>query len=171
MFGRPTAVETLSAIIRDDPTPVGQLNPSVPAPVQWIVDRCLAKSPAERYGSTRDLARDLASARDHFSELTSSGAAAVSAAVPAARVRRRELVAWSLAAMLALAAVSLIVRRDGQPPAAPSPPVRFTVAPPEKTTTIDIAIRQISACQHRAEHRQARDVVLTWALMWTRIAM
>ncbi len=66
-FSRPTAAETMSAIIRDDPTPLGQLNPTVPAPVRWIVDRCLAKAPADRYGSTRDLARDLASARDHFS--------------------------------------------------------------------------------------------------------
>ena len=82
-FSRPTAVETLAAIIRDDPPPIGQLNPSVPVPVRWIVDRCLAKNPADRYGSTRDLARDLASARDHFSELTGSGATAVSAAPPA----------------------------------------------------------------------------------------
>ena len=131
-FSQPTAVETLSAIIREDPTPIGQLSPSVPAPVRWIVERCLAKAPADRYGSTRDLARDLAGARDHFSELTSSGATTVSAAVPAARVRRRELVAWGLAAMLALAVVSLIVRRSGPPPAQADPPVRFTVAPPEK---------------------------------------
>ena len=47
--------------------------PAVPAPVRWIVDRCLAKNPADRYGSTRDLARDLASARDHYSELTDVG--------------------------------------------------------------------------------------------------
>ena len=120
-FSRPTAVETLSAIIRDDPPPVGQLNPSVPAPVRWIVDRCLAKSPADRYGSTRDLARDLASARDHFSELTSSGATAVSAVAPAARVRRRELVAWVLVATLVLAAVGLMVRRIGEPPAEAGP--------------------------------------------------
>ena len=108
-FNRPTAVETLSAIIRDDPPPVGQLNPSVPAPVRWIVDRCLAKTPADRYGSTRDLARDLASARDHFSELTSSGATAVSARA-AARGQRRELVAWLLVATLGVAA-----RPDGPP--------------------------------------------------------
>jgi eukaryotic-like serine/threonine-protein kinase len=44
-FSRPTAVETLSAIIRDDAPPVGQLNPAVPTPVRWIVERCLAKNP------------------------------------------------------------------------------------------------------------------------------
>lgn len=63
-FAQPTPVETLSAIIRDDPPPIGPLNPSVPAPVRWIVERCLAKTPADRYGSTRDLARDLVTARD-----------------------------------------------------------------------------------------------------------
>ena len=105
-FNRPTAVETLSAIIRDEPTPIGQLNPSVPVPIRWIVDRCLAKTPADRYGSTRDLARDLASVRDHFSELTSSGATAVSAPTPAARLKRREIVAWLLVAALVFAAAA-----------------------------------------------------------------
>ena len=109
-FARPTAVETLSAIIREDPPPVEQFNPSIPAPVRWVIDRCLAKRPAERYGSTRDLARDLASARDHFSELTGSGASAVSAAAPVARDRRRELVAWLLVAAVGIAALVLFLR-------------------------------------------------------------
>jgi Tol biopolymer transport system component len=133
-FSRPTAVETLSAIIREDPTPVGQLSPSVPVPVRWIVDRCLAKNPADRYGSTRDLARDLASARDHVSELTSSGATAVSAATPVVRTRPRELVAWALVGLLAIAGAGLIVRRIGEPPAEMRRPVRFTIAPPENFT-------------------------------------
>ena len=41
----------------------------MPPPVRWIVERCLAKDPADRYGLTRDLARDLASAREHLAEL------------------------------------------------------------------------------------------------------
>ena len=50
-FQRNTAVETLSAIIREDPEPVGSLNPQVPPPLRWIIERCIAKSPAERYVS------------------------------------------------------------------------------------------------------------------------
>ncbi len=130
-FQRPTAVETLSAIIRDHPPPVRQVNPSVPAPVEWIVDRCLAKSPADRYGSTRDLARDLASARDHFSELTSSGAAAVSSSSSLARIRRREIAAWLLGATLAVAAVALLLRPTPATTADRDRTVRFTIAPPE----------------------------------------
>jgi Tol biopolymer transport system component/predicted Ser/Thr protein kinase len=67
-FRRNTPVETLSAIIRDDPEPVGSVNPQSPPPLRWIIERCFAKGPEERYVSTRDLARDLASVRDHLSE-------------------------------------------------------------------------------------------------------
>jgi serine/threonine protein kinase len=69
-FRKDTPLETLSAILRDDPEPIGTLNPQTPAPLRWIVERCLAKNPEERYVSTRDLARDLASVRDHLSDTT-----------------------------------------------------------------------------------------------------
>ena len=87
-FQRKTAAETLSAIIRDEPEPVAKLRPDLPTPVRWILERCLAKDPEERYGSTRDLARDLASIRDHISEVA-SGAEALLA--PPGRGRRRAL--------------------------------------------------------------------------------
>jgi predicted ATPase len=39
-----------------------------PPPFLWIVERCLAKDPKERYASTQDLARDLAAVRDRLAE-------------------------------------------------------------------------------------------------------
>lgn len=135
-FAQPTPVETLSAIIRDDPPPIGPLNPSVPAPVRWIVERCLAKTPADRYGSTRDLARDLATARDHLSELTGSGATPVATVLPRVKTRTRDVIAWSLVAAFALATIVLVVRRGGDGPADSGRPVRFTIAPPEKSTFV-----------------------------------
>jgi hypothetical protein len=63
-FSRSTAVQTLSAIIQDDPEPIESLNPRVPSSFRWLVDRCLAKDPEDRYASTRDLARDLEHQRD-----------------------------------------------------------------------------------------------------------
>jgi len=57
-FERPTPVETLSAIIREDPEPLAALAPRLAAPVRWVIERCLAKDPEERYASTRDLARE-----------------------------------------------------------------------------------------------------------------
>ena len=48
-FARNTNVQSLSAIIQDDPEPLQALNPQTPAPVRWITDRCLSKDPGERY--------------------------------------------------------------------------------------------------------------------------
>ena len=69
---RNSAAETLTAIIRDDPQPpIETAAPATPMALRWIVDRCLAKDPDERYASTRDLARDLATVRDHLSNIRS----------------------------------------------------------------------------------------------------
>ncbi len=108
-FQRKTGAETLAAIIREEPEPVGQLNPNAPAPVRWIVERCLAKDPEERYASTKDLARDLRSVRDHLSETSGSGAA-----VALAPLRSRRT-AWLLPAALALiagAALGIVLGRS-----------------------------------------------------------
>jgi Tol biopolymer transport system component len=99
-FQKPTGAETLSAIIREEPEPVARVNPRAPAPYRWIVDRCLAKDPEDRYASTRDLARDLKSVREHVSEVTSS--ASGSTAVSAAPAKRRTIAWWIAAAALAL---------------------------------------------------------------------
>src|SRR5439155_167181 len=66
-FDRATSAETLTAIIREDPSPLNIPDISGKA-LQQVIDRCLAKSPLDRYASTRDLARDL---RDLRNRLTS----------------------------------------------------------------------------------------------------
>jgi eukaryotic-like serine/threonine-protein kinase len=73
-FDRPTAVQTLSAVIQDEPEPVSAAAPKTPTNLVWIIERCLAKDPEERYASTRDLARDLAALRDHASGISVTGA-------------------------------------------------------------------------------------------------
>jgi predicted ATPase len=67
-FRRSSKTETLAAILRDEPEPVASLNPQAPAPLCWLIERCLAKNPKDRYASTRDLARDLASIRERLAE-------------------------------------------------------------------------------------------------------
>jgi Tol biopolymer transport system component len=72
-FQRDSAPQTMAEIIEADPEPLPQ---TVPAPLWWMIERCLAKDPSARYESTRDLYRDLRSLRDHISEaLVSSGSA------------------------------------------------------------------------------------------------
>jgi predicted ATPase len=69
--GRPafpgrTHAEIMAAILRDEPERIASRMLQVPAPFIWIVERCLAKDPNQRYASTRDLARDLAAVRDRL---------------------------------------------------------------------------------------------------------
>jgi serine/threonine protein kinase/Tfp pilus assembly protein PilF len=58
-FKRDTPVQTMAAIVDTEPAPLAELCPDAPIEVVKIVERCLAKDPANRYGSTSDLARDL----------------------------------------------------------------------------------------------------------------
>ncbi len=67
-FQKKNYAETTAAILRDEPESLGGKSPQAPAPFVWIVERCLAKDPKQRYTSTRDLARDLAAVRDRLVE-------------------------------------------------------------------------------------------------------
>jgi Tol biopolymer transport system component len=69
-FAKPTSIETMAAIVREEPPPIEE---KIPAPLKWIIDRCLAKEPGQRYDSTRDLFHELKNLRDHLSEVYASG--------------------------------------------------------------------------------------------------
>ena len=127
--GRSVA-DTLAAVLQKEPEPLSQARPGLPPPLTWIIERCLAKDAAERFVSTRDLARDLASVGDHLAEIDSSISIEL---IREGRWRRRafrERVAWLAAGLSALAAVLLFVspRRD----IAPERPMRLSMLPPEK---------------------------------------
>jgi serine/threonine protein kinase len=81
-FERPESVQTMSAIIAEEAPPIEQ---NIPAPLRWVIDRCLAKDPADRYESSRDLFQNLRSLRDHASEASGMR----TAAAPAAALRLR----------------------------------------------------------------------------------
>jgi serine/threonine protein kinase len=51
VFYGPESVQTLAAIMTEDPPPI---EAKLPAPLRWMIDRCLAKEPRDRYDSTRD---------------------------------------------------------------------------------------------------------------------
>ena len=97
-FERGSAPEILTAIIREDFEP---LPPTAPAPLRWIVERLLAKNPAERYDSTRDLFRELRQLRDFLSLGSSSIAVPVAEAIPAPAPAKPRLKRWRLAALTA----------------------------------------------------------------------
>ncbi len=101
----------MTAIIREEPDSVAQLNPKVPAPVRWILERCLAKDADDRFGTTKDLARDLASVRDHLSEAAISTTTDQSAAAVEAVRRGRRIGPWLVGAAAAIAAAFFLGRR------------------------------------------------------------
>ena len=68
-FQRGSMAETVAAILRDQLEPVRALNSEAPAPLCWVVERCLDKRPERRYASTRDLARDLLAMRERLTEV------------------------------------------------------------------------------------------------------
>ena len=78
-FRRNSRAETMTAIIREDAEP---LPATVPQPLRWLIERLLAKDPADRYDSSRDLHRELRHIRERLSEATMSAQAVSVAASP-----------------------------------------------------------------------------------------
>ncbi len=71
-FEADNAIDTLSAILHEEPPPITRFNVQAPQPFCWIVERLLSKEVEERFSSTRDLARDLRNIRDRFATMTQS---------------------------------------------------------------------------------------------------
>src|SRR5262245_30614685 len=119
-FNEPESVQTLAAIVSNDPPP---LDARVPAPLRWIIDRCLAKNPEHRYDSSRDLYHELRGVRDHLSEI-STEVVADAAASPV--VRRHS--GWRLGAAFILGiAVPVVITLARVGPPLPDPSAyRFT---------------------------------------------
>jgi Tol biopolymer transport system component len=119
-FERGTTAETLTAIIREEPESVSQLNARLPAPVRWLVERCLSKDPEDRFGTTKDLARDLAAIRDHLSEAPVSAEVTGQHLPGSAKAGRR---VWPFIAAAALAsAVGIAAFAIGKKAGATTPP-------------------------------------------------
>ena len=112
-FRRPSAAETMTAIIREDAEP---LPPTTPAALRWVVERCLAKDPEQRYDSTRDLFRELRQIREHFTE-SQSGIHSV--APPRRTTRRNAVISATVLVLLAAgtAATWWLAKRNVAAPA------------------------------------------------------
>ena len=129
-FRRASTAETLSAIMRDEPEPVRGANSAVPPQLAWIVERCLAKEPTGRYASTRDLASEIATVRDHLSDLVSGGASPVGLTAPTVTRHVSPALPWAVATAAVIAAVAGFVWRRGPNRASNAAVVRLQLLPP-----------------------------------------
>ena len=110
-FARDESVQTMAAIISEEPPPI---EVKLPAPLRWVIERCLAKDAASRYESSRDLARELRNIRDHLSEVSTEVSKPAAAALPAAPARRPRW--WPIAAAFVLGAAvvfAVLLLRSG----------------------------------------------------------
>ena len=88
-FTGESRLSIVAAILEKDPQPMAGLQPLTPAALEHVVLRCLMKDPEERWQSSRDLSREL--------KWISGGVGLTKASEPAPR--RRERLAWGMAAL------------------------------------------------------------------------
>jgi serine/threonine protein kinase/Tol biopolymer transport system component len=113
-FGGDTPADTMSAILREEPPPLSDIQQNIPPGLARIVEHCLEKNPADRFQS----ARDVAFALDAFSGSSSSKVAALSAPEGAGFWQKRvELIA----AVASVAAIVLFFVGRSTAPTVTSP--------------------------------------------------
>ena len=129
-FHGDTAMDAMTAIVKDHPPDLPVVERRIPPALVRIADRCLEKSPAARFQSTRDLAFALESLTTH------SGPSSVVAAIEGPSTTsvlwgRRAAMAWASAAgVLLLVAVALAIGYLSRAPVAPRA-VRFLIDEPK----------------------------------------
>jgi len=112
-FHRDTSVETLNAILKEEPAEFPP-DRQIPPALDRVIRHCLEKKPEDRFQSARDLAFELEG-------LTGSSVTAAKAAAPAIGRRRRWLIG-AVVGLLALAALagSFLVGRGSAPARIPT---------------------------------------------------
>ncbi|MBV8893407.1 MAG: protein kinase [Acidobacteria bacterium] len=130
-FQGKSQISLASAILEQDPTPIGSVKPLVPAPFEHVVMTCLQKNPEDRFQSANDIKLQLqwvaaAKPAAKLSWDSSSGVGASAAVTPS---RRPLIWAATLIAGLLLGAIAGFVLH--RPPPAPS--IHMVINPPEET--------------------------------------
>jgi Tol biopolymer transport system component len=117
-FQRPTAIETLNAILSEDPPEPTDASLGITR----LLKRCLEKRPEERFQSARDLGFAL--------EALSEPSGPAGTQPPSRGPKVRDYAAWVLAGVLAIAFVALGIAHVREPEPE-SREYRFSVLPPE----------------------------------------
>jgi len=148
-FQHDSAIETMHAILRDDPPDMAALDVRVPRLLCDVVQRCLAKEPAERWQSASDLAQALKWAGGG----TISTAFPETSAQTVKRGSKRSARRTVFAVLIAIAAVSLVAASvywgnrsvsRAEAPASEIARLQITLKPDELINTLTRPIMAIS---------------------------
>ncbi len=134
-FAGETSISIISAIVKDTPTSVTELNPALPRDFARIVKRALAKDPERRYQTAKDLRNDL----EELKASLDSGELAAEArgrAVPARAVGLWRGIAI-VAAVAALAAVAFVIFGGDERPTGSEPVAAVQLIPLTSTGNAD----------------------------------
>jgi serine/threonine protein kinase/Tol biopolymer transport system component len=133
-FTADSDIEVMHKILHDQPRPVDEINPAVPAELRRVIRRCLAKDPNKRFQSMRDLAIELGEIVDEWDQLSTSNPSTSNpsisgshsgAAIALAPPKSKALVFGAIGAAVLLAiaaAVFFMKRQSGTTPAAAQKP-------------------------------------------------
>jgi serine/threonine protein kinase len=133
-FHARSAVETMNAILTDEPPELTQLVPSTPDAVEALVRRCLEKDPSQRFSSAHDLAFALESAAKQVTTSTPSPVRRrTTEPAPATGGNRIRTIVLGLV-VVALIAAALLARRSRET-VAPEPPRLRTLTYSGRDTT------------------------------------
>jgi serine/threonine protein kinase/WD40 repeat protein len=109
-FQKPSAVETMTAILTEDPPALAQVAPNVPVALQRVVHRCLEKSSEQRFQAASDLGYALEALSD------SGGFPMVSAPAAERPTWQKWILAGAAVALIAAAIGILIARHRSETP-------------------------------------------------------
>jgi Tol biopolymer transport system component len=117
-FRGASAVETMNAILKEDPSDLSDTARNLPPALERIVGHCLEKNPEERFQSARDIAFDL-------DALSGQSALSVSRAGIGRQNRWLKPVAAGLAAVAVVAAAFIAGRKGAEAPIPDFKPLTF----------------------------------------------
>jgi serine/threonine protein kinase/Tol biopolymer transport system component len=118
----------VAAILSSQPPPISSVQPVMPPALDHVVRKCLEKDPDDRWQSAKDVASQLR-------WIAEAGSQAGVPATVSVRRRSRERIAWTLAALLAVATGVLGAMNLLRAPRAAAP-FRATLEPPPETSLI-----------------------------------
>ena len=119
-FQGDSPLSTLTAVLREEPKPIGHAAEGPPRELERIITRCLRKDPDRRWQSMADVRVALR----ELKEESDSGAPAITAAaqVRASRSRRILVMAAAAALLLLVAVIAALASRNRSLPSLPSRP-------------------------------------------------